>query len=175
MEDKKKQQHDTLSDIAMMVNSESFLKRWERSIKAEQLWPFPVSFSCCSSELKYSSGFDCRVSELDFAGFCEDSSDADLLIVGGTVTHKMAPYLIEIYNKMPKEKWVIAIGACASSGGPYWTQSVVQGIGQLFPVDVYIPGCPPSPEVILQSFEVVKERVRSKVSSCMNQEWSFGV
>lgn len=175
MEENVNQNKDILSEVAMMVDSESFLRRWEMSIKEKQLWPFPLAFSCCSLEFESMNGLHRPSSELDLANYFNSPEKSDLLIIGGTITHKMAPLLKDIYARMPKDKWVMAVGACASSGGPYWTQSVVQGISQLFPVDVYLPGCPPSSEAIVQAFSVMKDRVKNRVSAHSQASWSLNV
>lgn len=175
MEEQVNQNTDILSEVAMVVDSESFLRRWELSIKENQLWPFPLAFSCCTAEFQSTNGLGQMESELDLANYYGDPAKSDLLIIGGTITHKMAPYLKDIYAQMPKDKWVLAVGACASSGGPYWTQSVVQGISQLFPVDVYLPGCPPAPEAIIQAFETIKDRIRRRVSAHSQAQWSLNV
>jgi NADH-quinone oxidoreductase subunit B len=166
---------EIVSDVAMAVDSKSFLERWASSLKQDQLWPFPVSFSCCSTELRGFKGKHFEPNELDLHEYFREPTEADLLVLGGTITHKMAPILKEIYAQMPEGKMVMAIGACASSGGPYWTYSVVQGVSQLFPVDIYLPGCPPSPDAIVQSFSAIQERIKKKVSAISQAKWSLNV
>jgi NADH-quinone oxidoreductase subunit B len=166
---------DILTDVAMVVDSKSFLKRWSASLKRDQIWPFPVSFSCCAVELRGFKGKHFDPSELDLHEYFREPGEADLLVLGGTITHKMAPKLKEIYRQMPEEKMVMAIGACASSGGPYWTYSVVQGVSQLFPVDIYLPGCPPSPQSIVEAFSSIERRIEKKVSALSQINWSLNV
>ncbi|MBK22724.1 MAG: NADH-quinone oxidoreductase subunit B [Halobacteriovorax sp.] len=164
-----------ISEVAFTANSESFLKKWNESILQDELWPFPVSFSCCASELRSFRGMQNSSSYVDVSDISRPPEKADLLIVGGTISQKIAPHLIDIYERMPEEKWVLAVGACASSGGPYWTHNVVQGLSQIIPVDVYLPGCPPSKEMIIQSFEAIRERVAKKVSALSQTRWSLNV
>ncbi|MFT6070183.1 MAG: NADH-quinone oxidoreductase subunit B [Bacteriovoracaceae bacterium] len=170
-----KNNQDILSDVAMVVDAKSFLERWSTSLKADQLWPFPVSFSCCSTELRGFKGKHFDPSILELHEYFREPDKADLLVLGGTITHKMAPRLKEIYRQMPEGKMVMAIGACASSGGPYWTYSVVQGVSQLFPVDIYLPGCPPTPESIVEAFTLIEERIEKRVSAVSQINWSLNV
>lgn len=166
---------DIISEVAFTANSENFLAKWSHSILQDELWPFPVSFSCCASELRSFKGQQYSGDYVDLSDVSRPPESADLLIVGGTISQKMAPYIIDIYERMPEDKWVLAVGACASSGGPYWTHSVVQGLSQIIPVDVYLPGCPPSKEMIIQSFETIRERVVKKVSAISQTRWSLNV
>lgn len=166
---------DILSNVAMAVDSKSFLERWSLSLRSDQIWPFPVSFSCCGTELQGFRGKHFDPSTLDLHEYFREPSEADLLVLGGTITHKMAPKLKEIYRKMPEGKMVMAVGACASSGGPYWTYSVVQGVSQLFPVDIYLPGCPPTPEAIVNAFSAIEERLEKRVSALSQINWSLNV
>lgn len=163
---------DILSEVAITVDSEKFFEKWKRSFISDEVWPFPLSFSCCSNELRNFRGVHLPPNEFDFKRTPEES---DLLVIGGTVTHKMVPFLKSVYDRMPNHKMVMAVGACASSGGPYWTQSVVQGISQVFPVDVYLPGCPPSPASIIDAMNLIKERINRRVSSRDQLQWSLNV
>lgn len=140
-----------------------WLRRWSRS---HSLWPMPFGASCCSLEYQAAMGprYDLgRPRGGDEERFSPEQSD--LMIVAGTVTEKLAPVLKRIYNKMSRPNWVIAMGACASSGGPYRTYNVVQGIDRLIPVDVYIPGCPPTPEALIEGVIKVQKRIRSGVGA----------
>ena len=173
--EKTNSENDLLSEVAMMVDSESFLQKWNNSIRKDQVWPFPLSFSCCSSEFRSFKGAHLPASEMDLPEYVRSPENADLLVIGGTITHKMIPHIKRLYERMPDKRWVLAVGACASSGGPYWTHSVVQGISQVIPVDVYLPGCPPSPMAIIQAFEVIKERIEKRVSAYSQVTWSLNV
>ncbi len=129
---------------------------WARK---NSLWPMPLGISCCAIEMM--SAADPR---FDIARFGSEvmrftPRQCDLLIVAGTVTYKMAKVVRKIYDQMPEPKWVISMGACASSGGMFRSYSVVQGIDQFVPVDVYVAGCPPRPENLLNAILEIQKKV----------------
>lgn len=127
------------------------------------IWPMPLGISCCGIEMMAigASRFDCARFGSEKFGFTPRQSD--LLIVAGTVTYKMSWVVRKIYDQMPDPKWVISMGVCASSGGMFRSYSVVQGIDQFIPVDVYISGCPPRPEALLKGIiEIQKMTSRHK-------------
>lgn len=129
---------------------------WARK---NSLWPMPLGISCCAIEMMASA--DPR---FDIARFGSEvmrftPRQCDLLIVAGTVTYKMAKVVRKIYDQMPEPKWVISMGACASSGGMFRSYSVVQGIDQFVPVDVYVAGCPPRPENLLNAILEIQKKV----------------
>ncbi|MEY5047566.1 MAG: hypothetical protein RLZZ175_925 [Bacteroidota bacterium] len=120
--------------------------------RKNSLWPLPFATSCCGIEFMAT-----MASTYDFSRFGSERPSfsprqADLLMVMGTIAKKMAPVLRQVYEQMAEPKWVIAVGACASSGGVFDTYSVLQGIDEVIPVDVYVPGCPPRPEQIIDGF-----------------------
>ncbi|MCX7835295.1 MAG: NADH-quinone oxidoreductase subunit B [bacterium] len=126
------------------------------------LWPMPFATACCGIEYMAF-----MASHYDIARFGAERPSfsprqADLLIVIGTVCIKMAPVLKRIYDQMAEPKWVIAMGACASCGGMFDVYSVIQGMDELFPVDMYIPGCPPRPEMLMQGFIQLQEKVQKE-------------
>jgi len=125
------------------------------------IWPLPFATACCGIEFM---GVAC--SRYDIARFGAEAMrftprQADLLMVAGRITTKMLPVLQRIYTQMAEPKWVISMGACASTGGVFNTYSVVQGIDQFIPVDVYIPGCPPRPEQLIEGLMQLQEMVKS--------------
>ncbi len=132
------------------------LIRWSRK---NSLWPMPFGTACCAIELMAT-----LASRYDLARFGAEAirfspRQSDLMIVGGRVCIKMMPVLQRIYLQMPEPKWVIAMGACASSGGVFDTYSVIQGVDNFMPVDVYIPGCPPRPEAVIEAVISIQEQI----------------
>ena len=123
------------------------------------LWPMPFGTACCAIEFMGVVGNRYDVSRFGAELVRFSPRQADLLLVMGTITQKMAPVLKQIYDQMPDPKWVVSIGACASSGGFYDNYSVVQGIDELIPVDVYVAGCPPRPENVIGAIVKIQEKI----------------
>ncbi|HEY5123476.1 MAG TPA: NADH-quinone oxidoreductase subunit B family protein [Ignavibacteria bacterium] len=124
------------------------------------LWPMPMGISCCAIEMMAAAGPRFDISRFGSEVFRFSPRQSDIMIVAGTVTYKMAKVVKKIYDQMPEPKWVIAMGACTSSGGMYRTYSVVQGIDQFLPVDVYVAGCPPRPDNLLNALIKVQEKIQ---------------
>ncbi len=127
--------------------------------RKSSLWPMTFGLACCAIEMiaSYMAHYD-----LDRFGSVPWPSprQSDVMIVAGTVTKKMAPAVRRLYEQMPNPKWVISMGACATNGGPYTRYDrVLQGVDKVVPVDVYVPGCPPRPEALLDSFLVLQEQI----------------
>jgi NADH-quinone oxidoreductase subunit B len=151
--------HQNYGSEFYFTTKQKELVSWARK---NSLWPYPFGTACCGIELMSVMGpkYDLARFGAEVVRFSPKQSD--LLIVAGTITEKMAPILKRIYDQMPEPKWVLSMGACASSGGFYRAYHVVQGIDKLIPVDIYVPGCPPTPEAVLDGFMQLQEKIKKE-------------
>ena len=133
---------------------------WARK---QSMWPATFGLACCAIEMMsiVSSRYD--IARFGMERFSSSPRQADLMIVSGRVSHKMSAPLRQIYDQMLEPKWVIAMGACASSAGMFNNYAVVQGVDKIAPVDVYIPGCPPRPEAVLEGIVRLQEKIKAGV------------
>jgi len=147
-----------VDDRSILFSTARRLSAWARS---NSLWPAQFGLACCAIEMMATAA-----SRFDLARFGAEvmrasPRQADVMIVAGRVCQKMAPVLRELYDQMPEPKWVIAMGACASCGGVFGNYAVVQGVDRVVPVDVYVPGCPPTPEGLIEGVMQLQKKIRA--------------
>src|ERR1700749_481155 len=130
--------------------------------RSNSLWPLPFATSCCGIEFMATMGSNYDLGRFGAERMGFTPRQCDMLLVAGTIAKKMAPILRQVYLQMAEPRWVIAVGACASSGGIFDTYSVLQGIDEIIPVDVYVPGCPPRPEAIIDGFMNIQKLVQTE-------------
>jgi len=139
-----------------MITTVDYVFNWARK---SALWPMTFGLACCAIEMIASSTARFDIARFGSEVFRPSPRQADLMIVSGTVTLKMAPVVKRIYEQMPEPKWVISMGACSSVGGPFNTYAVLQGVDRIVPVDVYVIGCPPRPENLFYAMLRLQDKI----------------
>ncbi len=134
------------------------LVRWARRYS---MWPATFGLACCAIEMMSVGAADFDLARFGMEVFRSSPRQADLMIVAGRVSQKMAPVLRQVYDQMMEPKWVLSMGVCASTGGMFNNYAIVQGVDQIVPVDVYAPGCPPTPETLMHAILTLHEKVRT--------------
>jgi NADH-quinone oxidoreductase subunit B len=148
------------------------LEDWARE---SSLWPVTFGLACCAIEMMGASASRFDMARFGSEVFRASPRQADLMIVAGRVSQKMAPALREVYDQMPEPKWVIAMGDCASCTGVFNNYALVQGVDKIVPVDVYVPGCPPTPDALLDGLLKLKERVALDSRKRHGVEFGVGI
>ena len=134
-------------------------------VRRHSVWPMPMGLACCAIELMAAGGSRFDISRFGMEVMRFSPRQSDCMIVAGTVTYKMAQVVRRIYDQMAEPKWVVAMGACASSGGMYRSYAVLQGVDRLVPVDVYISGCPTRPEALLDGMMRLQDKIKNESST----------
>lgn len=155
-----------VTEAPEMYTGEGYgLTRLEKIVglaRANSIWPLPFATSCCGIEFMATMGATYDLGRFGAERLSFSPRQADLLMVMGTISKKMGPVLRQVYEQMAEPRWVLSVGACASTGGIFDTYSVLQGIDRIIPVDVYVPGCPPRPEQILDGVLQIQKLVENE-------------
>ncbi len=142
----------------ILTTSLDKVARW---VQVQSMWPATFGLACCAIEMMATGAAHNDLARFGMEVFRASPRQADLMIVAGRVSQKMAPVLRQVYDQMAEPKWVISMGACASTGGMFNNYALVQGVDQVVPVDIYVPGCPPGPQSLMHGILTLQEMVRT--------------
>ena len=159
MQTKTEYGYDSKIEGDVVVTTVDAALNWFR---ANSVWPMPMGLACCAIELMAVGASRFDISRFGSEVMRFSPRQADSMIVAGTVTYKMAAVLKRVYDQMPEPKWVIAMGACASTGGMYRSYAVLQGVDNIVPVDIYVSGCPPRPEAVLDALIKLQKKISTQ-------------
>jgi len=148
-----------LQDEGIIFTSLDKAVNWARK---SSIWPLGFGLACCAIEMMSMAAARFDVARFGAEVFRPSPRQADLMIVAGRLSQKMAPVIRQLYDQMPEPKWVISMGACATSGGVFQNYALVQSVNQVIPVDIYVPGCPPRPEQLIYAITLLQEKIQNQ-------------